>query len=162
MFGKEPENQTVVDVTQMIRRVMESQQELADRQGISLELEGEHCVITGDEFALETLVSNLLSNASKYTPEGGNIKVKVFRNGDSIELEVEDDGPGVPENERDRIFDRFYHSEKNPDELTLPGCGLGLTIVSHVAELHKAKVSVGESSYEHGSVFRVSFPGKRL
>jgi two-component system sensor histidine kinase QseC len=155
------DNSHNVDLYQVCENVIAQQYSLVENKNQHLELTGEHCLITGDEFALETLVSNLLSNASKYTPEGGNIKVKVFIKDERVELEVEDDGPGISKNERERIFDRFYHSEKNQDEVTLPGCGLGLTIVSHVAELHQAKVSVEKSSYEHGSAFRVSFPGNK-
>jgi two-component system, OmpR family, sensor histidine kinase QseC len=148
-----------VDLYKVCENVIAQQYSLVENKSQHLELEGDHCLITGEEFALETLISNLLSNASKYTPEDGSIKVKVVRKGDRVELEVEDSGVGIDEDERERIFDRFYHSEKSQDENILPGCGLGLTIVSHVAELHQASVSVGQSSFGHGSAFRVNFPG---
>ena len=79
-----------------------------------------------------------------------------------MELMVEDSGEGIPAAERERIFERFYHNEKNPNDKTLPGCGLGLTIVSHVANLHGAQVSVADSSFDQGTAFKVSFPGKEL
>ncbi len=156
------ENCRQVDLYQLCENVIAQQYTLVENKNQQLELEGEHCFISGEEFALETLVSNLLSNASKYTPEEGNIRVVVEKKAGSIELIVEDSGEGIAENERERIFERFYHNEKNQNENTLPGCGLGLTIVSHVANLHGARVSVADSSFAQGSAFRVSFPGKAL
>ncbi len=156
------ENTQQVDLYQVCENVIAQQYTLVENKNQQLELLGDHCSITGEEFALETLVSNLLSNASKYTPEEGSIRVVVENKGDRMELMVEDSGEGIPAAERERIFERFYHNEKNPNDKTLPGCGLGLTIVSHVANLHGAQVSVADSSFGQGTAFKVSFPGKEL
>lgn len=153
------ENCRAVDLYQVCEDVIARQYSLVEARRQHLALEGEHLRITGDTFALDTLVSNLLGNASKYTPEEGNILVRVHRQGERVVLDVEDDGPGITEQERERIFERFYHSEKASKDGEPPGCGLGLTIVSHVAELHHADVSVGTSSFGKGSRFTVSFPG---
>jgi len=152
------ENCRQVDLYQVCEDVIARQYSLVESRQQNLALEGDHCTITGDVFALDTLVSNLLSNASKYTPAEGNILVRVHRQSGCILLDVEDDGPGIPKADRERIFERFYHSEKSPQEGDPPGCGLGLTIVSHVAHLHHADVSVGVSSFGKGSRFTVSFP----
>ncbi len=152
------ENCQEVDLYQVCEEVIARQYSLVESRQQHLALEGEHCMITGEVFALETLVSNLLSNASKYTPAGGNILVRVYRQGVRILLDVEDDGPGITETERERIFERFYHSDKSLQKGDPPGCGLGLTIVSHVAHLHHADVSVGVSLFGKGSRFTVCFP----
>jgi len=152
------ENSQETDLYLVCENVIAQQYSLVEARKQQLALEGEHCLINGDAFALETMVSNLIGNASKYTPEEGTLLVTVHQEGDRVILDVEDSGPGIPEAERDRIFDRFYHSEKPQGAGEAPGCGLGLTIVSHVAELHHAHVEVGDSCFATGSKFSISFP----
>jgi two-component system sensor histidine kinase QseC len=123
----------------------------------NLELDGDSCQVSGERFALETLVANLLSNASKYTPEGGNIRLLARTEGNKSVLIVEDDGPGIAPHERERVFDRFYRTGNSGSKAA--GCGLGLTIVQHVADLHGASVTVADSSFGRGVAFRVEFPG---
>lgn len=123
----------------------------------TLELEGDNIQIEGDQFALETLVSNLLSNASKYTPRGGSIVVRIQETPTEVTLIVADSGPGIPAEDRLRVFDRFYRADFTTDAASVPGCGLGLTIVAHIAELHRATVTVEESEFETGCAFKVSF-----
>jgi len=75
---------------------------------------------------------------------------------------VEDSGPGIAEEDRLRIFDRFYRSDLGGNSnREMPGCGLGLTIVAHIAELHQARVVVEGSNFESGSAFRVKFRKKK-
>jgi two-component system sensor histidine kinase QseC len=154
------ENSHQVDLYEVCENVIARQYSLIEPRNQQLDLEGDHLIIHGDEFALETMFSNLLSNASKYTPMDGQIRVAVTRANGRVELVVEDDGPGIPEAERERVFHRFYHNEKLLEENQLPGCGLGLTIVSHVAQLHHAAVRVERSGFGQGSRFVVSFPGE--
>ena len=126
----------------------------------SVELIGESIEIAADKFALETLISNLLGNANKYTQQGGNIVVFIDDLGSEVCLRVEDNGPGIADAEKPRVFDRFYRVDGNDGALRAPGCGLGLTIVSHVADLHQATVEVKDSSFESGSAFCVYFKKK--
>jgi len=127
----------------------------------TLELEGEVAFIKGERFALDTLITNLLSNASKYAPEGGRIQLRIECAGGAVCLVVEDDGPGIPEEQRELVFGRFFRSAA--DQVSdIPGCGLGLTIVQHVARLHQASVGVATSSLGHGAAFTVCFPEFRL
>ena len=130
---------------------------LVEQKQQTLELEGDTCFINGDRFALETLVANLLTNASRYTQAGGRILLRLERRAGRVCLIVEDNGPGIAEGERARIFDRFYRAG-SVDNTGVIGCGLGLTIVQHVAELHQALVSVGTSSFANGAAFTVCFP----
>lgn len=121
-----------------------------------LELTGESLLVSGDRFALDTLLSNLLSNACKYTQPGGEIRVTVTRRGRQVVLRVEDNGPGIPATSRDRVFERFYREPDQQGSET-PGCGLGLTIVAHVAALHGAKPAIVGSAFGQGCGVEVVF-----
>jgi two-component system sensor histidine kinase TctE len=85
------------------------------------------------------MLKNLLENALRYTPRGGNVTVRVRQVEGSVYLEVEDNGPGIPEGERQRVFDRFYRILGT----NVDGSGLGLAIVREIAEQHDALIRVG-------------------
>jgi two-component system, OmpR family, sensor histidine kinase QseC len=124
-----------------------------------IELQGEHCQINGDSFSLDVLLQNLLSNACKYTPEGGSILVSVTcsrsrnsntRKKDEIEqvlLQVQNTGPGIPEELYERLFDRFYRLNGDRHNSGSTGCGLGLAIVKQITELHKATIVIDEAQF---------------
>ncbi len=146
-----------LDLHALAQEVVARWYPLFDAKQQTLELLGDRCLLRGDPFALETLLANLLSNASKYTPEQGRVQVSVLRNADArVEMVVQDNGPGIAAADANHIFERFYRSEHGSH--SVPGCGLGLTIVQHVAELHRAEVSVGPSDFGSGAAFRVVFP----
>jgi signal transduction histidine kinase len=98
--------------------------------------------IQGDQELLTLSLANLLENAATHTPLSSRITVSLSRTGDSVELDVADNGHGVPEGERKRIFQRFYRLESSR---TAPGNGLGLSIVAAVAELHAARLDAGDN-----------------
>jgi len=127
----------------------------------NIELIGAPVEIDADKFALQTLLSNLLTNANKYTPRGGSIVVRIDDRGQEICLCVEDNGPGISDTEKGRVFDRFYRIGTSDSSFRPTGCGLGLTIVSHVAELHDARVELNDSSFTSGCAFCVYFKKKR-
>jgi signal transduction histidine kinase len=110
-------------------------------------------IINGNESSLRDLVENLVHNAILYTPEGGVVQVSVTNN-DDIELVVEDNGPGIPVSEREKVFDRFYrlHTATN-----CTGSGLGLSIVKEIAERHGATVSLQAGETGPGCKFIVKF-----
>ncbi len=97
--------------------------------------------IKGHAVALQTLVRNLVDNAIKYTPEGGRISIDLKRRADMIVLRVSDNGPGIPAEYRDKVFERFYRLHKGK---TI-GSGLGLSMVKWVADIHHAHLSLKES-----------------
>lgn len=154
------ENYQTVDLYQIAQEQIARSYSSFENKDQTLELEGDHTVVKGEPFALETLLSNLLSNANKYTPVHGNILVRVSSKGSAPVLSVEDNGPGIPEQDRKRIFDRFYRSQTAQGMNAVPGCGLGLTIVSHIATLHQAKVIVEDSCFDTGTAVRICFGGK--
>jgi signal transduction histidine kinase len=112
--------------------------------------------VLGDAERLSQLVSNLLDNAVRYGSKGGKIQVRLMRFNRTVRLEVEDEGPGLRQEELQRIFERFYRGEAarrdNPD-----GTGLGLAIVKYLAEAHGGSVAV-RSEPGLGSTFTVDLP----
>ncbi len=130
----------------------------AEEKGLSLTMEykDKNIQIKGDPFLIEQMIINLIENALKYTDEG-SVTLKIYEsdNNENIILEVSDTGIGIPENQIDRIFERFYVVDKSRSR-KMGGTGLGLSIVKHIVLLHNAKIEV-ESKEEKGSTFRVIF-----
>ncbi len=112
--------------------------------------------INGDSHRIEQVLTNLLDNASKYTPVGGHIKIRWFCEEKIVVLEVSDNGPGIAQEHVARLFERFYRVDKGRSR-NLGGTGLGLAIVKHIMLGHGGTVSV-TSELGKGSVFRCEFP----
>ncbi len=111
-------------------------------------------VLQGQAEPLRMLLRNLLDNAVKYTPEGGRVDIEIVSQVGSLELSVQDSGPGLPVAERERVLDRFYRS----GEPRAPGSGLGLAIVKSIAELHGATLVLSASQRLGGLRVAVQFP----
>lgn len=116
-----------------------------------------HDRLHGNAVALGMLLRNIIDNAIRYTPEGGAVHVETGSEDGHALVSVTDTGPGVPEEERARLFDRFYRGAR----VAPYGCGLGLSIVRRVADLHGASVSLGASPAGQGLQVRVIFPAAR-
>ena len=101
-------------------------------------------------------LNNLLANAVDFTPEGGRVGLSLKKTGQGVEILVEDTGPGIPAEDRDRIFDRFYRVEKSRNR-RFGGHGLGLAIVRALVLRHGGKISVSPAA-GNGSVFTVFLP----
>jgi len=116
---------------------------------------GAQAVVQGHRQALHTLLRNLLDNAIKYSNPGGRVDIAIERNaaGEAL-LSVEDAGPGIADEERDRVFDRFYRGES----AGATGSGLGLSIVKRVADAHGATIGLGAPDHGTGLVVTVRFP----
>ena len=125
------------------------------QQSLTLQWVKEPVRISGDPDMLRSILANLLDNAVKYTPAGGNIVVFARETEDKLVLSVKDTGIGIPRKELDRIFERFYRVDRARSR-EVGGTGLGLSIVKHMAELQKATVTV-ESEVGKGSCFSVAF-----
>lgn len=110
-------------------------------KGIDLGFDIEPAFVAGIPWMLREALGNLIDNALRYTPEKGVVTVRSRRVGDLACLEVEDDGPGIPAAERERIFERFYRIPGSSGD----GCGLGLAIVREIAELHSAGIALEEA-----------------
>jgi two-component system, OmpR family, sensor kinase len=108
----------------------------------------EAATVTGDADALRVMFNNLIDNATKYTPKGGRVDVSLkVKEGHPV-VEISDSGPGIPREERERVFDRFYRVGEGADRARtdVGGSGLGLAIVKRIADQHGAKVSLSESA----------------
>jgi two-component system, OmpR family, phosphate regulon sensor histidine kinase PhoR len=112
--------------------------------------------VRGDEVAVRTILDNLVTNAIKYTPEGGRIAVGWRRDGSAVVLEVGDTGIGIAPEDQQRVFERFYRVDKARSR-ELGGTGLGLSIVKHTAQALGGRVGL-ESRLGCGSTFRVWLP----
>ena len=130
---------------------------LAAARAVTLSREvGETDTLHADPAGLQTALLNLLDNAIKYTPEGGQVALRGRAVPGGYEISVADTGPGIPAEHLSRIFERFYRVDKARDRAT-GGTGLGLAIVKHLAEAHGGRVTV-HSELGHGSTFTVFFP----
>ena len=149
-----------VPLAQVCRRVANRLETAADEKDVSVQLNLDDTVIVwGSEPLVEQMAYNLLDNAIKYGKQGGSVRMTVSRWDDGAVLLVDDDGPGVPADLRDRIFERFYRideSRSRTDGAT-GGTGLGLAIVKHAAAALGGRVIVDESPLG-GARFKVTLP----
>jgi two-component system sensor histidine kinase TctE len=109
--------------------------------------------VQGDSFLLRDLIDNLVDNAIRYTQAGGEVTVSCLTVNARGVLKVEDNGPGIPDSEKDKVFTRFYRLDQ-----TQSGSGIGLAIVRDIAIDHGAKLSVTSGSDGRGTMFTVEFP----
>lgn len=112
--------------------------------------------LNGNPHRIEQVLTNLLDNASKYTPVGGLIEARWFQDSKRVVLEVSDNGPGIAPEHLPRLFERFYRVDKGRSR-NLGGTGLGLAIVKHIMLVHNGSITV-KSELGKGSVFRCEFP----
>ncbi|MBL8021938.1 MAG: hypothetical protein JNM27_19850 [Leptospirales bacterium] len=113
--------------------------------------------LVADPLLLEHLLINLLDNASRYSPEGGAVTVQFYSEGKRIRIDVIDEGPGVPREFREKVFERFFRADRNRSRAE-GGSGLGLSIVRQITRIHGGTVSVLEGP-DSGARFSVSLPG---
>ncbi|MBW2145247.1 MAG: response regulator [Deltaproteobacteria bacterium] len=133
-------------------------QAAAQAKNIKLELRQPRALppVIGNKYNMEEVFSNLINNAIKYTPEGGNVTVSAADEGKNICISVRDTGYGIPEEDIDLVFNRFYRV-KNDKTRSIIGTGLGLAIVKSIVSAHNGMVRV-ESKPDHGSTFCIYIP----
>lgn len=144
------------DLWRISRNAVESLESEAEEAGVTITLSGENAYVCGVPHVLYSIVYNLCDNAIKYSREGGEITVSTKNEGDHAVLSVCDNGIGIPAEDLDRIFERFYRVDKSHSK-EVGGTGLGLSIVKHAARLHGASIDV-KSELGHGTVFTLMFP----
>jgi signal transduction histidine kinase len=156
-FLKE-EDLTVVDVNRLVTEIMDAQRELAEKAGlqVSVVLPDPRLSLTTVRSMMETIVTNLVSNGIRYNREGGRLSVRLVDTGKRVRLVVEDEGIGVPAEDRDKIFDEFYRTSE-AREKSLLGTGLGLPIVKKFVEELGGVIEL-ESAEGQGSTFTVVLP----
>lgn len=147
-----------VDLRRVAERVVDDHLLRAVDAGVELWFDGDAEVppIRGDVFRLVQMVENLVTNAIKFTPRGGVVRVRVHAEGDAVVLEVEDTGVGVTEEERKRLFDRLYRAP-GAVAAQVQGAGLGLSIVEKILHRHGGSVAI-DSEPGVGTIVTVSLP----
>lgn len=161
MARLDPENKErpflPVDLSRLVQSVADDLSPLARQKGLDLKAEvpAGAAVVIANEDALRLVLTNLCDNAMRYTQAGGSIRIRAFLKDFRAVLEVADNGPGIPEAERERIFERFYRAKGTQ---TIPGTGIGLAIVRRVAEIHGGTPSVTDGLDGKGVCFRITFP----
>lgn len=146
-----------LDLYELVREVISSEFEQVLQREQVFELEGGSALVNGDATALRSLVQNLLSNASKYTPVGGSIRMTVREVSQQVQLVAEDSGPGIPQTYHERVFDRFYRLDGDRNASGVSGSGLGLAIVKHIVEMHGADIVLSESTALGGLCVTIMF-----
>jgi len=147
-----------VSLTDVVKDCARAAQVLASRKGVRLKLENDSTSIAlnADEELIKRMILNLLDNAVKYTPEGGEISLALEKHNGSAEIVVRDTGIGLSQTDQLRVFDRFYRVDKARSR-ALGGAGLGLSIVRSIVEAHGGNITI-DSTPRHGSTFTVSLP----
>ncbi|MGH3034298.1 MAG: PAS domain S-box protein [Gaiellaceae bacterium] len=147
-----------VDLGKLVLECGEAARLEAEEKGIALTVEGDLAPLVGDRARLEQLLDNLVSNALKFTPEGGQVELRAFSADGHVVLEVADSGIGIPAEEQGRLFQRFFRAS-SATQHAIPGTGLGLAITKTIADGHGARLSLW-STEGKGTTFRVEFPAE--
>jgi len=159
--GLIPANKTDLAVTEILRDVGDVMTPQAAKKSIRIEadLAPVFFHVHADRDLLYQAVLNVVSNAVKYTPEGGKVSISTYLENGSVVVHVADTGCGIPPEDIDRVFEKFYRSRRSAR--AVGGTGLGLPLVKHVVEtIHGGRVTL-ESRAGKGSVFRIFLPAVR-
>lgn len=148
-----------IDTTMLIYSLLSDYRIRAEELEITLEAEISKPIpwILGDDTHLRRVFDNLVSNAFKFTPAGGNITLRLRAEGEDVYIEVADSGEGIPEDKLGRIFERFYQVESGSTRRH-KGTGLGLALVKEIVEAHRGTVTV-TSQLGQGTIFTILIPG---
>jgi signal transduction histidine kinase len=148
-----------LDLAELARQAVAEAWPLAEARRTELALDApDSAVLTADADALRILMRNLLDNAIRYTPEGGQVNIRIAQQPDALILAIDDSGPGIPAEERERAFQRFYRGQPGAGDGT--GSGLGLAIVANIAARHGAGVALLDSALG-GLRVELRFPAPR-
>jgi signal transduction histidine kinase len=157
--GKECQEPVNVHVEDVIKKIVEFQEIQAKKKSQSIELtlpDTKTPSLVCDPLTLESIFGNLITNAIKYTPEGGKISVTMDISGENVRVRVKDNGFGIEKKHLPRLFEKFYRV-KDDNTRFINGTGLGLTIVKSLVDSLKGSIHV-ESEPGHGSLFTVILP----
>ncbi len=147
---------TSFNISELIRHIIHNFENGYASKGIELRFAGADETVIADKDKISQVIVNLLSNALKYTPQGGKVEVTVKGDKDTCEITVKDTGKGIPPEDLPHIFERFYRADKSRNRLT-GGAGIGLTITKAIVDAHKGKIHVS-SKVDEGSEFIISLP----
>lgn len=146
-----------MDLYTLVQEVISNEYEAVLSREQQFDLEGASAFIRGDSTALRSLISNLIANASKYSPAHARIRVRIVQRSTRVSMIVEDSGPGIPLQFRERVFDRFYRIDGDRHASGVSGSGLGLAIVKHIVEMHRGQIVLSSSKELGGLCVTIHF-----
>lgn len=152
---REP-SQTPVSLESVARSAAAWVERETSRRHVNVAVDTDGSSVLGHAMDLERMLKNLLDNAVRHSPEGGSVRVVAKSEGDTVHLTVADDGPGIPEEDRARVFEPFFRAdaERRRDD----GSGLGLAIVREIARVHGGDVTLESGPDGRGALFRARLP----
>jgi two-component system sensor histidine kinase GlrK len=159
-FSAWQSNSTGLEVSEfrlrpVVRQVLENQQLTLVSQRVRLDVHVEDVTLAADRGKIRLILENLLSNAIKYSPRGGVIYLRASARGEELVLEVADSGPGIPQEDRARIFEAFYTGRAPSGHVR--GTGIGLSVVNEFVNVHKGTIEVVDGEFP-GAHFRMRIP----
>ena len=144
-----------VALDELLARVVQGQQLVASSRGVTLHLGAGAATVSGDPELLRISFANLLSNAIKYSPGGGRVDISLALDGDQVQVDVHDQGPGIEPDERERVFEAFFQGRRIASG-HVKGTGLGLSLAREYARQHGGDIRILDS--ERGAHLRLSLP----
>ncbi len=147
-----------LDLEKTTQQIIGELYDSLEQKYITIELKSTSCEIIADKFGIETLLNNIISNAIKYTDVNGKIEVQINKDKENVCIVVMDSGIGIGIDQRERVFERFYRVDGDRNSSSVSGCGLGLSIVKRIADLHKASIQLSDSDYETGLKISICIP----
>jgi PAS domain S-box-containing protein len=147
-----------VDIQELATRVLTQQQSYTDRHQLVCEVPESFPHIEADADKVQQILDNLVGNAVKYSPQGGTVSISAEDEGDKVRIDVRDQGLGIPDRHKDKIFERFHMVDDDVDHKAIKGTGIGLYLVRHLARAHGGEVWLSWSEVGKGSQFSVELP----
>ncbi|MBF0510964.1 MAG: ATP-binding protein [Candidatus Omnitrophica bacterium] len=151
-----------IDLGAFLSAIGEEMKALAAAKGVEIQVDVSHepVFLRGDKVHLERVFLNLIDNALKFTSDKGRIRITLRKNDVRSLVQISDTGSGISEEDLPKIFNKFYHVDKNQRD-SIPGCGLGLSIAYSIVEAHQGKITV-QSKLGQGTTFQLEFPALNL
>ncbi|MGR3765756.1 ATP-binding protein [Rossellomorea sp. NS-SX7] len=154
--GRQTFDKRYEDIVPIIQNVINTQKVNAPHHTFTIEKDTDCTMVLGDKDKLSQAFTNLISNAIKYSPDGGNITARIYEKQDKVFINIIDEGLGIPDDAFPKLFTKFYRVD-NSDRRRIGGTGLGLTIVKEIIENHDGSIRVA-SEIGKGSTFTISLP----
>jgi signal transduction histidine kinase len=152
----EPQTVGPVLIADVVRRVLKEHKLAALARMVTFEADLRPALIVGDADKIRTIVDNLISNAIKYSPQGGVVEVSADQENGSVRVEVRDEGMGIPLSQQSQIFTKFFRGDAPASGIT--GTGLGLAVSRDIVESHGGRIGF-KSAEGKGTTFFVELPG---
>ncbi|MDR0588565.1 MAG: hypothetical protein LBG61_06320 [Burkholderiales bacterium] len=132
------------DLSELVKKVAEEHRLIAQRRGVSFDLSLFPVKMTFDERKTASILDNLISNAIKFSPNAGKIKITLTLVSEGVRIDVMDEGPGIPKEDREKVFESFYQGAQPEDGVPIKGSGLGLAIAREYALAHQGSIEAGD------------------